>query len=194
MAATGLTADDWIDAARHAVAESGIGALAVEPLAKTLGVTKGSFYWHFANRDALLDAVLKRWEHDSTEPEVAATQGMDDPRDRLARLIEDAFSDIDSTDRAIHRALLNAGGHPLVETVLNRVTARRLDYIESCYRQLGCDARTARLWTLQAYATYLGTLQFRHDLPRFARSLDAAYRRHLINTLIPPPGRTVPHR
>lgn len=59
-----LTAEDWVRAAKRTIEERGVGAVAVEPLAKKLGVTKGSFYWHFENRDALLKATLERWEEE----------------------------------------------------------------------------------------------------------------------------------
>jgi AcrR family transcriptional regulator len=184
---TRLTADDWIDAAREIVAASGIAAVAVEPLARALGVTKGSFYWHFSDRGALLTAVLERWERDGTEAPIAAGEQLADPRERLRRLIEEAFSDELGTNRDFHLALLDAGRDPLVEPVLRRVTARRLGHLRACYRALGFDARTARLWALQAYATYLGTLRLRRDLPEYAPHgrLDAAYRRHLTTTLMP---------
>ena len=57
-----LSADDWAQAALDLIAEQGVSAVAVEPLARRLGVTKGSFYWHFPSRDALLQAALERWE------------------------------------------------------------------------------------------------------------------------------------
>jgi len=56
-----LDADAWIAAAFDALAEGGIDAVRVEPLAKALNITKGSFYWHFADRRALLDAMLGSW-------------------------------------------------------------------------------------------------------------------------------------
>ena len=56
-----LDAAAWIAAAFDALAEGGIDAVRVEPLAKALGITKGSFYWHFADRRALLDAMLDAW-------------------------------------------------------------------------------------------------------------------------------------
>ena len=56
-----LDAAAWIAAALDVLADGGIDAVRVEPLAKTLGVTKGSFYWHFADRRALLDAMLHGW-------------------------------------------------------------------------------------------------------------------------------------
>ena len=63
-----LDADAWIAAAFDALAEGGIDAVRVEPLAKSLAITKGSFYWHFADRRALIDAMLAAW----TEGRIAA--------------------------------------------------------------------------------------------------------------------------
>ncbi|HYD88780.1 MAG TPA: TetR/AcrR family transcriptional regulator [Vitreimonas sp.] len=60
-AATTLDAAAWIDAAFDALAEGGVDAVRVDPLAKRLGVTRGSFYWHFADRAALHTAMLKEW-------------------------------------------------------------------------------------------------------------------------------------
>jgi AcrR family transcriptional regulator len=57
--------DDWLNAARLALLRGGIGAVRVETLAQQLGVTKGSFYWHFANRSALTDALLSEWEEEA---------------------------------------------------------------------------------------------------------------------------------
>jgi len=59
--ATRLDAAAWVAAAFDALADGGIDAMRVEPLAKALGITKGSFYWHFADRRALLDAMLEAW-------------------------------------------------------------------------------------------------------------------------------------
>src|SRR5690606_6770697 len=53
-----LSAEDWAQAALDLIAEHGVASVAVEPLARRLGVTKGSFYWHFPSRDALLQAAL----------------------------------------------------------------------------------------------------------------------------------------
>jgi AcrR family transcriptional regulator len=57
-----LSPADWERAALEAIAAKGLGAVAVEPLARTLGVTKGSFYAHFSTRDDLIDAALASWE------------------------------------------------------------------------------------------------------------------------------------
>jgi AcrR family transcriptional regulator len=59
---TTLSAADWERAALELIAERGMQALAIEPLARRMGITKGSFYWHFSSREALLERALLRWE------------------------------------------------------------------------------------------------------------------------------------
>ncbi|WP_279580777.1 TetR/AcrR family transcriptional regulator [Fodinicola feengrottensis] len=58
---TRLSAQDWARAALKAMADGGLAAVAVEPLARTLGVTKGSFYAHYRSRDELIAAALAEW-------------------------------------------------------------------------------------------------------------------------------------
>src|SRR5262245_44914704 len=57
----------WIGAGLQALASGGPDAVRVDLLAKTLGVTRGGFYWHFASRQVFLDALLDAWEHRSTD-------------------------------------------------------------------------------------------------------------------------------
>lgn len=58
---TRLTRDDWLDAAAGEVAAGGFGQLRVMTLAKKLGVTRGSFYWHFRDHEDLVVSFLNRW-------------------------------------------------------------------------------------------------------------------------------------
>src|SRR3712207_4977412 len=88
-----LTAEDWLRAAVRALEGGGVDAVAVEPLARKLRVTKGSFYWHFKNRGALLGAVLERWEEECTEAVIAAAERIVDPRERLVRVFDEATAD-----------------------------------------------------------------------------------------------------
>ena len=57
-----LDQDAWMRAGREALIAGGISAVKVEPLAISLKVTTGSFYWHFRDRTALLDALIEDWE------------------------------------------------------------------------------------------------------------------------------------
>jgi AcrR family transcriptional regulator len=76
-ATTTLATTDWVEAAFDMLAEGGIEAVRIDPLAKRLGVTRGSFYWHFKDRAALHKAMLKQWRK-------AATYQVGDRLDRAA--------------------------------------------------------------------------------------------------------------
>ena len=60
------TADLWIDAGYHLLIDGGVEAVKVMPLARALGLSRTSFYWHFTDREALLDAIIDRWEAKNT--------------------------------------------------------------------------------------------------------------------------------
>lgn len=193
-----LTAEDWVRAAVRAISEGGVGAVAVEPLARRLGVTKGSFYWHFENRGALIGAVLGRWEEECTEAVITAAERISDPRERLVRVFDEATSDEPLGgghtsesgvffSRAFEQAVSDAAGDPVVGPVLRRVSERRVDYLEDCYRALGLSTEEARHRALLVYAAYVGTLRLVREAPgRVPRGEDyQAYRRHLVSTLVP---------
>ncbi len=69
-----ISAEDWIAASRDMLIKRGISAVKVEPLARNLGVTPGSFYWHFKNRDALYHALLKDWLASNVHPFIDALE------------------------------------------------------------------------------------------------------------------------
>jgi AcrR family transcriptional regulator len=77
--------DEWLRAAAQALSAGGLEAVRVEVLARDLSVTKGSFYWHFRDRPALLEAMLTRWEEAARSAlEVAA--GQPAPEQRIGSL------------------------------------------------------------------------------------------------------------
>ncbi|MFN7134821.1 MAG: TetR/AcrR family transcriptional regulator, partial [Myxococcales bacterium] len=82
-----LTREDWVEAALAALARGGVAAVAVEPLASELGATKGSFYWHFADRGELLKAVLERWVARDTDEVIAAMDALPDARAKLSAIL-----------------------------------------------------------------------------------------------------------
>ncbi|GAA4531785.1 MULTISPECIES: TetR/AcrR family transcriptional regulator [Nonomuraea] len=148
-----LSADDWAEAALAALAEGGVAAVAVEPVAARLGVSKGSFYWHFANRRALLEAALRRWEA-QTERVIARLEDVADPLERMRVLLERAFGE--GRDAAIAFRLISEADDPLVGEVARQVSERRLAYMEGVLRELGLPRQEARRRVLAAYGGYLG--------------------------------------
>lgn len=157
-----------------ALAEGGLAAVAVEPLAARLGATKGSFYWHFASRDALVAAMLERWERTDTEDVITAIEAEPDLVARLRLLLTHA---LDGGAR-VELALQPSATHPLVAPVLARVTRVRLDYLTTVFTGLGFDPGTARERSVLAYTAYLGHAQLTAipaaaptTLPRYVESV-----------------------
>lgn len=181
-----LSAPDWERGALEMIADEGVNALAVEALARRLGVTKGSFYWHFRNREALLQAALNRWEAADTR-ELSAHMGAvgDHPRERLGAL----FRWVSGETRAhrIYAALLQALDHPLVKPMMTRVSQRRMEFLEQAFRAAGLGGEAARHRARLTYAAYVGFLQLNLtlEMPHLSHEQYEAYVEHVITTLVP---------
>ena len=158
-----LTARDWADAALVAIGERGLAGVAVEPLAARLGTTKGSFYWHFANRDALIEAALARWEEIDTEEIITALEAEPDPERRLRTLFAQATAL--AAEDPLEVSLLATADDPHVAPVLQRVTERRIGYVAHLFEELGFPPEEARRRGLLAYTSYLGHTQLSHAAP-----------------------------
>ncbi|MFT3754589.1 MAG: TetR/AcrR family transcriptional regulator [Pseudoxanthomonas sp.] len=180
-----LSAEDWAQAALDLIAEQGVAAVAVEPLARRLGVTKGSFYWHFPSRDALLQAALERWESFEQEAVFGSLEAVPDPRERLRALFQVVGHEV--TPHIIYSELLKALDHPMVQPVIDRVSQRRLDYLIASFRQAGMDRVQAQHRARLSYAAYVGFLQLSLQLqqPKLTHEEFDAYLAHVIDTLIP---------
>jgi AcrR family transcriptional regulator len=185
-----LTRDDWVAAALAAIGEGGVSAVAVEPLAARLGATKGSFYWHFPNRDALLEAALAAWEETTT---TAVLERVDespaDPQSQLRLLIE-LVAEIAERD-PVGLALLSAASHPVVGPALERVTRARIDGTMRLFGRLGFRPAEARRRALLAYSAYLGHAQLTHSTPGVLPATTASRREyldHVIRALTAPPS------
>src|SRR5215469_16642338 len=156
-----LTAADWAEAALHFIAEAGLGALTVAALAARLGVTKGSFYWHFKGRSELLSAALGRWEQRATAEAITGLSAVTDARQRLQLMLHAATQAPKS--RSLYAALAEAAEDPIVRRVLNRVASARIEYLETCYRELGLSQPQAKAEAVFAYAAYRGLVQLAHE-------------------------------
>ncbi|MGW7071361.1 TetR/AcrR family transcriptional regulator [Streptomyces sp. NPDC054855] len=165
-----LSAQDWADAALTAIGEGGLAAVAVEPLAVRLGTTKGSFYWHFANRDALIEAALNRWAEIHTEGAIQEVEAEPDPRRRIRLLFAEAIAS--ATSGPLEVALLATASHPQVAEAMRRVTERRVAYVAELFVGLGFPEPEARRRGLLAYTVYLGHAQLGHAVPSALPGLD----------------------
>jgi AcrR family transcriptional regulator len=178
-----LTGADWAEAALQMIAESGLSALTVDALAARLGVTKGSFYWHFKGRTELLRAALDRWEQRTTTEAMKGLAAIPDVRTRL-ELMLDASSQ-PPRSRSLYAALAEAAEEPVVRQSLNRVASARIQYLETCYRALGESAPQAKSRALLTYAAYRGLLQLAHEAPEALPKDWSSYPAMVRETLLP---------
>jgi AcrR family transcriptional regulator len=158
-----LTAGDWAEAGLHLIAERGLSGLTIDALARRLGATKGSFYWHLSGRDALLKAALRRWEQRSTAETITALRAIDDPRRRLRTML-DAASQAPRA-RSLYVALAEATHDTTVRAALHRVGATRIANLECCYAEMGMTKARAKTMAVLAYAAYRGLLQLGREAP-----------------------------
>jgi AcrR family transcriptional regulator len=160
-----LSREDWIAAALDAIAKGGLGAVAIEPLAAGLGVTKGSFYAHFSTRDEWIDAALQSWEHSHGHAELDRFAAIDDPTERLHALLLAAVTFSQSGALSVHVGLLGELADERVAGVLARVNASRIRLLTGTYSQLGFSRQRADDRARLSYAAYLGLLQMAREAP-----------------------------
>lgn len=178
-----LDRDAWVTAGLDALEQRGIEAVAVAALAGSLGVTRGSFYWHFSSRDELLSGVLEHWERVHSDEVLDALETVTDPRARLRVLLERAVSKPPSI---FVRLLDAADREPLVAAVLERSGQRRLDVLTRACREAGMTPAEARRRALLCYAAYIGLARLAGAEGGAVSPRErAAFARHLTATLVP---------
>ena len=159
-----LTRADWTGAALDALARDGLRAVAVEPLAERLGATKGSFYWHFRDRNALLEAAVTHWERTATDDLIARLEDIDDAAER-ARATVGWVAESDR-DMQIFMVLLWNADHPVIGPVISRILTKRMAFSLRVREQCGEDAEQARLSMMYAYSVLLGLQLLRRASPQ----------------------------
>src|ERR1700732_5046157 len=96
-----LSAKDWLDQGLKTLAQNGFTALKAEPLAKAMGVSRGSFYWHFADIGAFHAAILQHWREVATEQVIANVEAASKDEDPLALLLRRVFGEKLALENAV---------------------------------------------------------------------------------------------
>ena len=148
--------DAWVDAGLRALAVGGPEHVRVESVAAALGVTKGGFYHHFADRRALLDAMLARWESQLVDRAIDVVEDLGgDARNRLRSLFMYAGSSPHLL--AVELAVRDwARREPAVATRLARVDGRRMDFLRVLYAETCKDAADAEARCLLTMTLFVG--------------------------------------
>jgi AcrR family transcriptional regulator len=150
---------DWIEAAIAMLAEDNVEALRVDTLAEKLGVTKGSFYWHFEGRDDLLFAVLDEWRLRMTsEVQSLIFDRSGTPWERLERLLRIAISARPDVPGGPFEITLRdwARRDPKVAEVVRSVDAARIAFAEQLYREAGLSEADAQDYAEAHMAVVIG--------------------------------------
>jgi AcrR family transcriptional regulator len=161
---------DWVSAALDAIAAGGVRNVSIERLARDLGTTKGSFYWHFADRPALIAAALDEWELRQTDRIIERLAAIPEPAERLRALLDSAFDA--SAGVLLDANLLADADDPTVGSALQRSTRKRLAFVAQLFRELDVTGSDDR--ALLAFSAYLGLAQLRRIAPELAPQGTAA--------------------
>ncbi|MDY6782516.1 MAG: TetR/AcrR family transcriptional regulator [Cyanobacteriota bacterium] len=149
-----LGKQDWTDLGLKVLAESGVEAVRVEPLAKLLNVTKGSFYWHFKNREELLATILEKWIENQTDSIIEQIEAMGgDAVTKLLHLFELAVQDDGRVENAI-RAWATRDSN--IALALNQVDRHRLDYTMNLFLEVGFTPFEAMVRARMVYYALVG--------------------------------------
>jgi AcrR family transcriptional regulator len=160
-----LTREDWIRAALRTMRENGARRVAVEPLADSLGATKGSFYWHFKDRGALIDAALDTWERESTDEVIEALCGIVDSRERLAEVKRWRLAE-GTRDDVLLAMLLWEADSPAIVARVRRVIHKRIDFMVRLRADMsGGPEERVRAAVTVAYSMWLGVHLMSRAIP-----------------------------
>ncbi|MCK9510632.1 MAG: TetR/AcrR family transcriptional regulator [Pigmentiphaga sp.] len=182
-----LTPESWINAATGLLVDQGIDAVRVDVIAKRLGVTRGSFYWHFRDRDDLLLRVLKAWRDAATDQLIDRFERRHiDPEILIDDLMTLPFRGRSAREAArIELAIRTwARRDEIVRQALDDVDARRVAYVAQCFSALGFSIAEARARGFALYAWQVGeSMLIRQDSDEQKRERKALLQQLLLTPL-----------
>jgi AcrR family transcriptional regulator len=158
-----LSAKDWLDQGLKTLAANGFTALKAEPLAKAMGVSRGSFYWHFADVEAFHAAILEHWREVAVERIIRAVEASSPRRNALSALLRRVFGERLVLENAVRTW---ATVDPAARAAVRAIDQRRLGYVESLFRASGFSPNVARARAQILYWAFLGFALSEQPLPR----------------------------
>jgi AcrR family transcriptional regulator len=158
-----LSAKDWLDQGLRVLAERGFTALKAEPLAKAMGVSRGSFYWHFADIGAYRAAILEHWRDVAAEQIIANLEASSKDDNPLVILLRRTFRGKPALESAVRSwATLD----PVARAAVQATDRRRLSYVESLFERSGVSRGVARSRAQIFYWAFLGYALSDKPLPK----------------------------
>ena len=158
-----LSAKDWLDQGLKTLAQKGFTALKAEPLAKAMGVSRGSFYWHFADIGAFHAAILAHWREVAAEQIIADVEAASKDENPLQVLLRRVFGEKLVLEKAVRTW---AAVDPSVRAAVQTIDRRRLSYVESLLTRSGLSAEVARDRAQILYWAFFGFALSDQTLPK----------------------------
>ncbi len=175
----------WLDAAYEMLIESGVDSVKVMPLAKALNVSRTSFYWHFEDRDALLDALIRRWERKNTDNLIAQTQAYAETITEALFNLFDCWIRPDLFDARLDFAIRHwALQAPRLKTILEQADQQRIEAIQAMFARFDYSEEQADIRAHTVYYTQVGYIsmmvaepvaQRLQRMPAYVESFSGAY-------------------
>ena len=167
----GVSRAEWLQAAAKILESHSIADVKIESLARALDISKSGFYWHFKNRDDLLDHLLNYWSHEVTEVITENPKLLElEPVNRLCRIAEIILDyDLVRYDIGIRQWALS---NEKVAEVVASVNQKRMDFVGGALQELGFSGEDLEMRTL-LFACYHSceSLMFREIPPERRRLL-----------------------
>jgi AcrR family transcriptional regulator len=158
-----LSAKDWLHQGIKTLAQDGFTALKAEPLAKAMGVSRGSFYWHFADVQAFHAEILKYWREIAAERIIDDVESAAGTDNALQILLYRAFGERRALENAVRRwAVVD----PAAKAAVHAIDRRRVSYVERLLLNSGISKDLARARARILYWAYLGFALSDRPLPQ----------------------------
>jgi AcrR family transcriptional regulator len=159
-----LTVDDWQQAGYTILAEEGLRALKLDRLCARLGVTKGSFYWHFTDMEAYRGALVESWAHlrDEDHRDIERMRDVP-PRERLLQMMDSLVRPrLWTLERAMREW---ARSDETVAAAVRSADGRLLKVVRQAFCDYGFDAEEAELRAATTFAAGIGLLHLAGPTP-----------------------------
>jgi len=154
-----LTRENWIDFALQKLTEEGIDNVSVAGLARELSVTKGSFYWHFKDRDDLLQAMLARWEETGSDVVFSEVNRVGGDAVRRLKHMSDIIFRRYSDQLNFELALRDWGRKDAkIWDIIRQVDERRMDYMRGLFSEIYDDPKIAEAKAWLLFSLYVGEI------------------------------------
>lgn len=155
---------DWIKSGFRALCVGGANAIRVEVLAREIGTTKGSFYWHFKDLADLQIAMLDYWQNHGTTQVIDIAEEIANPKEAILDIVARAIvGPPEEVGGIIAEVAIRDWGrwNDLANARIIHVDKSRIDYLSELFQKSGYDAATAKQKAQILYSTYVGAMHLR---------------------------------